>query len=218
MSRTQAIQALVAGAAVVDEQVAQGLDVLGTGEMGIGNTTPAAAIAAALTGEDPARLVGPRDRAGRRRGRAQGRGGAARVGGQPARPCRRAGCVEQGRRLRDRRAGGRDAGRGRAPSPGAGGRRDRDVGGDDRGGAGPASAPVSDRGAPLGGAGSRCDAGLAAIDAAARFGAAAGRGDGRGVGDAGVGRGLSHAGRDGDLRRGGRGRAHGGAEEDEETA
>ena len=58
MSRTQAMQALVAGAAVVDDQVAQGLDVLGTGEMGIGNTTPAAAIAAALTGLDPAGLVG----------------------------------------------------------------------------------------------------------------------------------------------------------------
>ena len=58
MSRTQAMQALVAGAAMVDDQIAQGLDVLGTGEMGIGNTTPAAAIAAALTGQDPALLVG----------------------------------------------------------------------------------------------------------------------------------------------------------------
>jgi nicotinate-nucleotide--dimethylbenzimidazole phosphoribosyltransferase len=58
MTRAQAEQALLAGADVVRAQVEQGLDILGTGDMGIGNTTPSAAIAAALTGRDPADIVG----------------------------------------------------------------------------------------------------------------------------------------------------------------
>jgi len=58
MSRGQAIQALLAGAEVVEAELAQGLDILGTGDMGIGNTTPSAAIAAAITGRSPAEVVG----------------------------------------------------------------------------------------------------------------------------------------------------------------
>ena len=58
MTRTQALRALDNGAAVVDAEIARGLDILGTGEMGIGNTTAATAIAAALTGQDPAALTG----------------------------------------------------------------------------------------------------------------------------------------------------------------
>jgi nicotinate-nucleotide--dimethylbenzimidazole phosphoribosyltransferase len=58
MSRGQARQALRAGAEVVEQELLQGLDILGVGEMGIGNTTAAAAIAAAFTGQDPADLVG----------------------------------------------------------------------------------------------------------------------------------------------------------------
>lgn len=58
MSRSQALQAVLAGVAVVEAEIAQGLDVLATGEMGIGNTTPSAAIAVALTGEPPAVIVG----------------------------------------------------------------------------------------------------------------------------------------------------------------
>ena len=58
MTRDQAVQALLAGAEVVLAESDQGLDILGTGDMGIGNTTPSAAIAAALTGQDPARIVG----------------------------------------------------------------------------------------------------------------------------------------------------------------
>jgi len=50
MTREQAVQALEAGAKVVDDLLATGLDVLATGDMGIGNTTPSAAIAAVLTG------------------------------------------------------------------------------------------------------------------------------------------------------------------------
>jgi nicotinate-nucleotide--dimethylbenzimidazole phosphoribosyltransferase len=58
MSQEQAVQSLLAGAEVVEEQIIQGLDILGTGDMGIGNTTPSAAIAAALTGRSPAEIVG----------------------------------------------------------------------------------------------------------------------------------------------------------------
>ncbi|MHC1783863.1 MAG: nicotinate-nucleotide--dimethylbenzimidazole phosphoribosyltransferase [Anaerolineaceae bacterium] len=50
MSRQQALDSLLAGAEVIENEVKNGLDILGVGEMGIGNTTPAAAIAAALTG------------------------------------------------------------------------------------------------------------------------------------------------------------------------
>ncbi|MCA9959325.1 MAG: nicotinate-nucleotide--dimethylbenzimidazole phosphoribosyltransferase [Anaerolineales bacterium] len=58
MSREQAIQAILAGASVVEAEAAQGLDLLATGDMGIGNTTPSAAIAAVLTGESPVVIVG----------------------------------------------------------------------------------------------------------------------------------------------------------------
>jgi len=58
MSRQQALQALVAGAEAVEIELEQGLDILGLGEMGIGNTTPSTAIAAALTGDPPAELAG----------------------------------------------------------------------------------------------------------------------------------------------------------------
>lgn len=58
MTRAQAEQALLAGVEVVEAEIARGLDIVGTGDMGIGNTTPSAAIAAALTGESPARIAG----------------------------------------------------------------------------------------------------------------------------------------------------------------
>jgi nicotinate-nucleotide--dimethylbenzimidazole phosphoribosyltransferase len=58
MSREQAIQAVLAGADVVDAELERGLDILATGDMGIGNTTPSAAIAAALTGNPAAEIVG----------------------------------------------------------------------------------------------------------------------------------------------------------------
>ena len=58
MSREQAVRALLAGAEVVEAEISRGLDILGTGDMGIGNTTPSTAIAAALTGRPPAELAG----------------------------------------------------------------------------------------------------------------------------------------------------------------
>lgn len=52
MSKQQARAAVEAGREVVAEQ-APGADVIGLGDMGIGNTTPSAAITAAITGADP---------------------------------------------------------------------------------------------------------------------------------------------------------------------
>jgi nicotinate-nucleotide--dimethylbenzimidazole phosphoribosyltransferase len=58
MSRVQAEQALAIGERLAREAAAEGVDVLGAGEMGIGNTTTAAAVVAALTGAAPADVVG----------------------------------------------------------------------------------------------------------------------------------------------------------------
>ncbi|MDR3429308.1 nicotinate-nucleotide--dimethylbenzimidazole phosphoribosyltransferase [Silvimonas sp.] len=51
MSREQALLAISTGARIVTEQVEAGSNVLGFGEMGIGNTSAAALIMARLTGE-----------------------------------------------------------------------------------------------------------------------------------------------------------------------
>ena len=58
MTREQAIRAIETGAALADQALAAGADLLATGEMGIGNTTAASAIAAALTGGAPERVTG----------------------------------------------------------------------------------------------------------------------------------------------------------------
>lgn len=58
MTREQAEQAILAGAEVVEAELEKELDILGVGEMGIGNTTPSAAIAAAITGRSPGEIVG----------------------------------------------------------------------------------------------------------------------------------------------------------------
>ena len=50
MTREQAVQALEAGIGVAQDCAAAGIDLVGTGDMGIGNTTPSAAIAAVFTG------------------------------------------------------------------------------------------------------------------------------------------------------------------------
>lgn len=46
MSRAQALQSLAAGVEMATRAKADGIDLIGTGDMGIGNTTPSAAIAA----------------------------------------------------------------------------------------------------------------------------------------------------------------------------
>jgi nicotinate-nucleotide--dimethylbenzimidazole phosphoribosyltransferase len=58
MSKEQALQAIQAGVEVVDTELEKGLDILATGDMGIGNTTPSAAIAVALTGRSATEIVG----------------------------------------------------------------------------------------------------------------------------------------------------------------
>jgi nicotinate-nucleotide--dimethylbenzimidazole phosphoribosyltransferase len=50
MTREEALAAIEAGIGLVYTERGNGLDVIGTGEMGIGNTTAASAVVAALTG------------------------------------------------------------------------------------------------------------------------------------------------------------------------
>jgi nicotinate-nucleotide--dimethylbenzimidazole phosphoribosyltransferase len=50
MTREEAVRALEAGIALAAWCREEGVDLVGTGDMGIGNTTPSAAIAAAITG------------------------------------------------------------------------------------------------------------------------------------------------------------------------
>jgi nicotinate-nucleotide--dimethylbenzimidazole phosphoribosyltransferase len=59
MTRDQAVASIVAGAALASELADAGITAVGVGEMGIGNTTSAAALAAGLLGHDPAELCGP---------------------------------------------------------------------------------------------------------------------------------------------------------------
>jgi nicotinate-nucleotide--dimethylbenzimidazole phosphoribosyltransferase len=58
MSRAQAQQALEAGIAVVNALIDSGADIIATGDMGIGNTTPSSAIVAAITGRPVADVTG----------------------------------------------------------------------------------------------------------------------------------------------------------------
>jgi len=57
MSREQAVKTVEAGIGLVND-LADTVDVFGTGDMGIGNTTPSAAIVAALTGSSVAEVTG----------------------------------------------------------------------------------------------------------------------------------------------------------------
>jgi nicotinate-nucleotide--dimethylbenzimidazole phosphoribosyltransferase len=59
MSRLEAERSVAAGIEIVDELLRQGpLDILGTGDMGIGNTTPSTAIIAAFSGLPVPQLTG----------------------------------------------------------------------------------------------------------------------------------------------------------------
>lgn len=58
MSRTEAIQAIQVGIDLAMEAAREGIGLIGTGEMGIGNTTPSAAIAAVMTGRAVAEVTG----------------------------------------------------------------------------------------------------------------------------------------------------------------
>ena len=58
MTRAQAVQAIEVGIETVEAEIERGLDIVATGDMGIGNTTPSSAIVAAITGEPAARVTG----------------------------------------------------------------------------------------------------------------------------------------------------------------
>lgn len=58
MSREEAVRAVVAGIEVAEEEIKNGAEILATGDMGIGNTTPSSAILAAFSGLPVRRVVG----------------------------------------------------------------------------------------------------------------------------------------------------------------
>ncbi len=58
MTREQAIQALEAGISIVGDLVRDGVDLLATGDMGIGNTTPSSAILAVFSGRSVHEVTG----------------------------------------------------------------------------------------------------------------------------------------------------------------
>ncbi|MEX3614837.1 nicotinate-nucleotide--dimethylbenzimidazole phosphoribosyltransferase [Paenibacillus glucanolyticus] len=58
MTKEAALQSIVIGAEVAAELVSQGTQMFVTGEMGIGNTTPSAAIFSVLSGNQPSEVVG----------------------------------------------------------------------------------------------------------------------------------------------------------------
>src|SRR5262250_1962900 len=70
MTRDDAVAASAAGPALVAAEASRGLDLIGTGEMGIGNSTSASAVVAALTEAPVEAVTGPGtgiDEEGRRR-------------------------------------------------------------------------------------------------------------------------------------------------------
>ena len=58
MTPLQAVRAIETGIELVGSELAKGLDIVGTGDMGIGNTTSSSAICAAMTGEPLAGVTG----------------------------------------------------------------------------------------------------------------------------------------------------------------
>ncbi|MGO4205309.1 nicotinate-nucleotide--dimethylbenzimidazole phosphoribosyltransferase [Rhodococcus sp. TAF43] len=58
LTHEETLRAIAAGRAIADEEVDSGADLLIAGEMGIGNTTPATVLIAALTDTEPVAAVG----------------------------------------------------------------------------------------------------------------------------------------------------------------
>lgn len=58
MTREECLAAVQVGLELVEEELVLGLDIVATGEMGIGNTTAASAVIAALTGQPVALVTG----------------------------------------------------------------------------------------------------------------------------------------------------------------
>ena len=103
MTRDEAIRCLETGIDLAVSCPGAGIDLVGTGDMGIANTTPSAAIVAAFTGLAPAQVThrgtGIDDAALAHKIRVIETG----TGNQPPRSARPGRCPRQGRRLRDRR-------------------------------------------------------------------------------------------------------------------
>ena len=58
LTAEEALQAVEAGRTIADEEIDGGADLLVAGDMGIGNTTPAAVLVSAVTGAEPVAVVG----------------------------------------------------------------------------------------------------------------------------------------------------------------
>ncbi|WP_285031237.1 nicotinate-nucleotide--dimethylbenzimidazole phosphoribosyltransferase [Mycolicibacterium sp. lyk4-40-TYG-92] len=58
LSTEEAVAAIAAGRTIADQEVDAGADLLIAGDMGIGNTTPATTLVAALTASEPVAVVG----------------------------------------------------------------------------------------------------------------------------------------------------------------
>ena len=58
MTRGEAIKCIITGIDIFKEEYRKGIDIIGTGEMGIGNTTASSAIAAVFTKEPVASITG----------------------------------------------------------------------------------------------------------------------------------------------------------------
>ena len=58
MTRDEAVRAIESGIRLVEEELEKGLDIICTGEVGIGNTTAASAVISVLSGEAAARVTG----------------------------------------------------------------------------------------------------------------------------------------------------------------
>jgi nicotinate-nucleotide--dimethylbenzimidazole phosphoribosyltransferase len=58
MTEEQALKAVEAGIEIVTAEAAKGLDIVGTGDMGIGNTSPSSAICAVMTGTPVTQVTG----------------------------------------------------------------------------------------------------------------------------------------------------------------
>jgi len=58
MTRSQAEQCISVGFLAAEKWITDGVELIGTGDMGIGNTTPSSAIGVVITGADLGRMVG----------------------------------------------------------------------------------------------------------------------------------------------------------------
>lgn len=58
MTKDEAIKAIEAGIELVEEEINSGLDIIGTGDMGIGNTTPSSAIVSVVCGKSIEEVTG----------------------------------------------------------------------------------------------------------------------------------------------------------------